>query len=169
MNKFFLIFVVFLAVQRISELFLAKRNEKSLKVLGGVEYDSAGYKVIVFMHIAFFLSFAAEYYIFKRTFNHLSSVFFIVFLLTQLLRYWAIFSLGKFWNTKIIVLPDKNLIKKGPYKYIRHPNYLAVIIEIALIPLIFSCYITSIIFSLINFLLLSRRVKIEERVLGIGK
>ncbi len=83
----------------------------------------------------------------------------------QFLRYWAIKSLGVYWNTKILVLPNHQLINRGPYKYLRHPNYIAVIVEIAVIPLLFSCYITAIVYSVIDLLLLNRRVRIEEMVL----
>ena len=169
MSTLFIIFIFFLAIQRIIELRLAKKNEEIVREEGAVEYDSEGYKYIVYMHIAFFISLILEKYLLSRGFNALSLLFFIIFIVTQLLRYWAITSLGKYWNTKILVVPDIELVKRGPYKYLRHPNYLAVITEIAVIPLIFSCYITCIIFSILNFLTLLRRIRIEEDALNISK
>jgi len=84
-----------------------------------------------------------------------------------LLRYWAIFTLRKRWNTKILVLPNSEPIRSGVYKYLKHPNYIAVIIEIVIIPLLFSCYYTAIVFSILNLIVLHRRIRIEEEALNI--
>ena len=162
----FWIFILILIIQRLSELVLARRNEKFVRAKGAVEYDVRGYKVIVFMHIAFFISLVSEYILLGRTLNHLWIPLLIVFLLTQILRYWAISTLGYYWNTKILVTPGTVAVTNGPYKYLNHPNYVAVIIEIAVIPLIFSCYITAVIFSILNMLVLRRRIIIEERALS---
>ncbi len=163
---FFLIFISFLILQRLVELFIARRNEKISKRNGGFEYDARGYKFIVMMHIFFFISLILEYIFFSSGINSYSIFLFLIFIAAQVVRYWAIVSLGVNWNTKIIVLPGTVKIEKGPYKYINHPNYLVVITEIAVIPLIFSCYFTSIIFTLINFILLKRRISIEECALN---
>lgn len=163
--KLFWIIIFLIIFQRIAELLVAKRNEITLKKRGAVEYDRKGYKAIVAVHVAFFVSLVSEYIFLKRTLNAYWAVFMSLFLLAQILRYWSITSLGKHWNTKILVIPDSPLISKGPYKYIRHPNYLSVVIEIATIPLIFSCYLTSATFSIVNLALLSRRIKIEDRAL----
>ena len=143
MNTLFIIFYIFLVFQRQIELFVAKRNEQIVKKESAVEYDKDGYKYIVLLHAGFFISLLAEHLFLKTGLNSYSAVFFTIFIFTQLLRYWAISSLGKYWNTRILVVPGLKLVSKGPYKYLRHPNYLAVIIEIAVIPLIFSCYISS--------------------------
>lgn len=163
--KLFWIIVSIIVFQRIVELLIARRNESTRKKEGAVEYDRKGYEVIVAMHAAFFISLVLEYIFLKRTLNTYWAVFISVFILAQILRYWSIASLGKYWNTKILVKPDTPLIRKGPYRYIKHPNYLSVVIEIAVIPLIFSCYLTSAIFTITNLALLSRRIKIEERAL----
>lgn len=165
--NYFLAFYIFLIFQRISELFLAKSNEAATRKQGAVEYDKEGYKYIVFLHTAFLISFLVEKIFLGRELNSFSLVLFIIFIFTQILRYWALSSLGIYWNTKILVVPDLNLVKKGPYKYIKHPNYLAVITEIAVIPLIFSCYLTSIVFTILNLIILRRRINIEEKALGI--
>ncbi|HBI04773.1 MAG TPA: hypothetical protein DDY49_12180 [Paenibacillaceae bacterium] len=89
----------------------------------------------------------------------------ILLLLTQLLRYWAIQSLGPFWNTRIMVLPGAEPVVKGPYNYFRHPNYLAVILEFVLIPLLFNAFFTCILFSILNALLLKYRISLEEKTL----
>ncbi|MCH8014266.1 MAG: hypothetical protein IH823_05695, partial [Candidatus Dadabacteria bacterium] len=158
MNPFW-IFLTFLLVQRVSELLLAKRNERVARVKGAVEYDEKGYKVIVLMHIFFFISLISEYILLARTLSNFWVPLLILFIIAQILRYWAISTLGYYWNTKILVTPNTSPIRTGPYKYLNHPNYLSVILEIAVIPLIFSCYITSMIFTLLNLVLLKRRMR----------
>ena len=161
----FWLFLLFVILQRLTELLIAKRNEKILKAQGAIEFDKNGYKAIAVMHVAFFISLISEKVFLQRTLNTYWFVFAVLFVGAQFLRYWAIKSLGVYWNTKILVLPNHQLINRGPYKYLRHPNYIAVIVEIAVIPLLFSCYITAIVVSVINLLLLNRRVRIEEMVL----
>ncbi len=161
----FVIFLLFIILQRAAELVLARRNEKTLKAQGAIEFDKNGYKVIAIMHVTFFISLIFEKIFLHRQIDTYWFVFVSLFLGAQGLRYWAIRSLGTHWNTKVLVIPGKRLVTRGPYKYIRHPNYIAVITEIAAIPLIFSCYITATVFSLINFFLLRRRIKIEDGAL----
>ena len=165
MNLFW-IFLTFLILQRLSELVLARRNEKFVRANGAREYDTSGYKIIVLMHIAFLVSFVAEYILLGRTLSPYWIPLLFLLIVTQVLRYWAIGSLGYYWNTKILVTPGSRLVTNGPYKYIKHPNYVAVIIEIWVIPIIFSCYITAITFTIINLVLLNRRIRIEERALS---
>ncbi|HSC36129.1 MAG TPA: isoprenylcysteine carboxylmethyltransferase family protein [Thermodesulfobacteriota bacterium] len=163
--KLFLLFLAFLIFQRISELLLARKNETAVRKMGALEYDSGGYRTIVLMHAAFFLSLVSEYLLLGRGLNEHWPILVTIFLLTQALRYWSILSLGKFWNTKILVVPGTHAVTSGPYKYLRHPNYLAVVIEIAVVPLIFSCYITSVLFTVLNLIALRRRISIEESAL----
>ena len=153
-------------LQRLSELLIARRNEKKVLSEGAVEYDARGYRVIVAMHVFFFISFVAEYYILSKSLNALWPLLLSIIVLAEILRYWAITSLGKYWNTKILVTPGSRLVSKGPYKFIRHPNYLSVVIEIAVVPLLFSCFITSVTFTVLNLLILRRRIRIEERALA---
>src|SRR5574341_253812 len=158
----FLIFLFVLIVQRLIELLIAKRNERILKAQGAIEFDKNGYRMIAAMHVAFFISLISEKVFLHRTLNTYWFVFAVLFTGAQVLRYWAIKSLGVYWNTKILVLPNHKLVITGPYKYLRHPNYVVVITEVAVIPLIFSCYLTAFVFSLINLILLRRRIRIEE-------
>ena len=158
----FWLFLLFVILQRLTELLIAKRNERILKAQGGIEFDKNGYRVIVIMHVAFFVSLICEKVFLSRMLNSYWIIFAALFGVAQFLRYWAIKSLGVYWNTKILVLPNHKLVIAGPYKFLRHPNYIAVVIEFAVIPLIFSCYLTAFVFSLINLILLRRRIKIEE-------
>jgi methyltransferase len=164
--KIFLLYTALLILQRLSELLLAKRNGKIVRKEGAVEYDRSGYKYIVAMHVAFFISLVAEYFLLGRSLSSHWRVLISIFILTQGLRYWSIASLGKYWNTRVLVVPGATAVKRGPYKYLKHPNYLAVVIEIAVIPLVFSCYITSALFSILNLIALKRRIGIEESAMS---
>ncbi len=161
----FYVIIGFVILQRLVELVIAKRNEKKSLAAGGTEYDKRGYSVIVIMHTMFFISLIAEYFYFKHTLNEFWVVLLVLFVLAQCLRYWAITSLGSLWNTRIIIVPGSKLVQYGPYKFFKHPNYISVITELAVIPLMFSCFYTAVIFSVVNLLLLKRRIAIEENAL----
>src|SRR5215218_6668834 len=88
-----------------------------------------------------------------------------LFLLVQPLRYWAIFSLGENWNTRILVVPGAKLVRRGPYRYLKHPNYFVVVVEILAFPLIFGAWITALVYSILNAVLLSTRIREENRAL----
>ncbi len=152
-------------VQRCVELILARRHERIMKKSGAIEIDRSGYMILVLMHIAFLLSFLSEKLLLDRGAPEIWPVLLLFFLGAQLLRYWAISSLGVYWNTKIIVAAHHPKIRTGPYRFLRHPNYIAVAIEITVIPLLFSCYITSIVFSIANALLIGRRIRVETGAL----
>ncbi len=159
----FTLFITFLILLRLGELLLSKRNEQWLLQHGAVEYGQKHYHYIVIMHTLFFISLIIEY-IFTSTGYYNISLLILYFLLL-VFKGWVIFSLGKFWNTKIFRIPSYPLINKGPYKYIKHPNYIVVIVEIILIPLIFNLYITMIIFSILNAIALYVRIRKENKVL----
>ncbi len=163
---YFFGFIALLLVQRLFELGIARRHERELRQRGAREIDARGYRVIVGMHAAFFVSLVLERIFFNRVLSREWFVFAAIFVAAQLLRYWAIHSLGVYWNTKIIVLPGHPAIGKGPYRVLRHPNYLAVVTEFAVIPLIFSCYFTAVTFMILNALLLQRRIRIESNALA---
>ena len=88
-----------------------------------------------------------------------------LFLLVQPLRYWSIRSLGGYWNTRILVVPDAKLVARGPYRYLRHPNYVVVAVEVATFPLIFGAWVTALVFSGLNAALLFVRIREENRAL----
>jgi methyltransferase len=112
------------------------------------------------------MSVILEFFLLKRNPVDYWYIGIAVFGFAQMLRYWAIITLGERWNTRIIILKGDMLIQGGPYKYLRHPNYAAVAIEMAVLPLVFSCYLTSITFTVLNFIVLRRRIKIENHALG---
>lgn len=161
----FSLFIIFLILLRIAELLLARSNEKWILQRGAVEYGQKHYLLIVMLHVFFFVSLIAEYLIAEPASYSLSLLLLLFIILA--LKVWTILSLGKFWNTKIYHIPDYPLIKKGPYRYLKHPNYILVIAEIAVIPLIFHLYYTAIIFTVLNAFMLTVRIKEENRALGI--
>lgn len=164
---FFIIFIIFLLLQRLFELYIAKRNEKWMLERGAVEFGQVHYKWFVLMHILFFFSIITEvvFHSFQQEIN-ISWIFVWLFIMMQLARIWCIGSLGRFWNTKIIVLENVILIKKGPYRWVRHPNYIIVLIELFVIPFMFHAYFTAIIFPTLHILLLMVRIPEEEKALG---
>ncbi|KHF38126.1 isoprenylcysteine carboxyl methyltransferase family protein [Halalkalibacter okhensis] len=159
------VFILLIVVQRVVEVIIANRNARWMKRQGGYEVGKEHYKQIVALHILFFVSLIIEVSVIDRTFVFWSVVPLIVFLLAQMGRVWALSSLGRFWNTRIIVLPGAKVVAKGPYQYLRHPNYVIVVTEIACLPLIFQAYWTAIVFTIINAIVLSARIKMEEAAL----
>lgn len=159
----FAAFVLFLLLLRLGELLLARRNERWLLQHGAVEYGREHYRWIVTLHVLFFVSLITEY-VCTSTGCYSVPLMILYFLLLGF-KAWAIFSLGRFWNTRIYRISGYPLVKKGPYRFLKHPNYIAVIGEIALIPLIFHLYVTAVVFTLLNALMLSVRIREENRVL----
>ncbi|WP_226657333.1 isoprenylcysteine carboxyl methyltransferase family protein [Pseudalkalibacillus hwajinpoensis] len=155
-----------LVIQRLGELHLAKKNERWMKARGAKEVGQDHYKYIVWLHISFLLAVGIETMIRGFSLSMIWMMMLGIFVFAQVLRFWTIRSLGRFWNTKIIVLPEANVIQKGPYRFMKHPNYVIVALEIMSLPLIFSSYITAAVFTLLNaFLLLKVRIPVEEKAL----
>jgi len=162
---FFNLFVSFLISQRLIELIIAKRNERNMLSKGAIEIGHSHYKWLVFMHVTFFICFIVEVNHYSIGLSPYWKVLIMIFLILQCGRMWTILSLGPFWNTKIIVLPNTQPQISGPYKYIKHPNYLIVALEFVMIPAIFQAYMTMIIFSLWNIMMMKIRIPLEEQVL----
>ena len=163
-----LIFYLVLAIiiiQRLSELRIARSNEIWMKSKGALEFGHKHYRLMVMMHTLFFVALLAEVIVLKRGLSPYWPALLILFLVTQGVRVWALSSLGRFWNTKIIVLPNANIVRKGPYRFIKHPNYVIVTIELIVIPLLFQAYITAGVFTLLNAAMLSIRIPAEEKAL----
>lgn len=165
MGKLFLIVFTIVVIQRLVELGVAKRNEQWMRSQGAIEIGASHYKWMVLMHTTFFISLLVEVAWFDRPLSPFSSLLFSIFLLMQLARIWCLSSLGKFWNTKILILPGATVQKKGPYRWIRHPNYVIVTIELIVLPLLFSAYFTAVLFLVLNAWMLSVRIPAEERAL----
>jgi len=159
---YFIIFILFVITQRLSELYIARGNEKWLRSQGAVEYGKEHYPFIVALHTLFIISIIVEYILRGNT--QINFVFLILFALLLLFKFWALSSLGKYWNTKIFRVPGAGPVKKGPYKLFKHPNYFIVICEIAIIPMVFHLYYTAIIFTVLNAVMLTVRIRVENKV-----
>lgn len=165
----FWIIISFVILQRLTELIIAKRNAKWLISQGAIEYGKEHYKFIVMLHIGFFLSMITEYSLGDgdSDLNLINYLFLVIFVILQFLRVWVITSLGKYWNTRIYRIPGHKLVDKGIYKFVKHPNYVVVIGEILILPLIFDLYYTAVIFTILNALMLSVRIRVENKALEI--
>jgi methyltransferase len=153
--------------ERFFELFLSSRNAQLAFSEGAIEVGQRHFRVMSLMHTVFFGSIVAELFFFERPFSPLLGyASLVVVILSQLLRYWAITTLGPRWNVRIIVLPNVPPVVGGPYRFLRHPNYVAVIAEIFFLPLVHGCYLTAISFSLMNAAVLWIRIRAEEEALG---
>ncbi|MDZ5473190.1 isoprenylcysteine carboxylmethyltransferase family protein [Bacillus sp. 31A1R] len=161
----FTIFLAFILTQRIFELFVARNNEIWMKSRGALEFGKTHYVFMVLIHSLFFVVYTGEVFLLEKQISPVWPFLLIIFILTQTGRIWALSSLGKYWNTKIIVLPNADIVKKGPYRFLKHPNYVIVTIEFIVIPLMFQAYFTAFIFSFLNVLILSIRIPAEEKAL----
>jgi methyltransferase len=154
--------LVLVALQRIGELIYAQRNTERLLAKGGAEIGAAHYPVIVLLHAAWLITMAVVIPPYREPNWWLIGLY----VLLQPLRIWTIASLGPYWTTRIITVPGAPLVRKGPYRIFRHPNYVVVCAEVALLPLAFYAYAVAIVFSILNAALLTYRILVEERTLA---
>lgn len=154
------------ALQRLLELALSRRNEHKVRARGAVERGRGHYPFMVALHSLWLVSTLVEGILRGPTLPPYWPAPLALFLLAQPLRYWAIFALGESWNTKILVVPGIVPVRRGPYKYLNHPNYVVVVVEILAFPLIFGAWISALVFTALNALLLSVRIREENQALG---
>ena len=157
--------VALVGVQRLVELVLARRNERRARARGAVERGRSHYLFIVALHSLWLLATLIEGLLRGPELPALWPIPLALFLLVQPLRYWALVSLGERWNTKILVVPGAKPIRRGPYKYLSHPNYVVVVVEILTFPLIFGAWVTALVFTVLNAAVLWVRVREENRAL----
>lgn len=159
--------IALVGVERLVELYLSKRNARRAFARGAAEHGRGHYRVMAAFHTLFLVSCVAEAWLSGRAFpGALGWAALVGSTLAQALRYWAIATLGDRWNTRVIVLPNAPPVTGGPYRFVRHPNYLAVIVEVALLPLVHGGWVTALAFSLGNAALLWVRIRAEEAALG---
>lgn len=153
------------AMQRLLELRLAQRNAELLRKEGGYEVGADHYRTIVLLHFCFFSALLLEFGLRRPPLALWMLGPLAIFLLLQVVRAWCIHSLGKYWNTRIIVIPGMTLVRKGPYRFLKHPNYVVVTLELLFFPLMFGCFATALLFPLLNVLVLRKRIAVEEQAL----
>lgn len=154
--------LVLVGLQRLAELAWASHNTARLRRLGAIETDAGGYPYFVALHAGWLASLA----LLVPAETPPSWPLLAGFALLQPARLWVIFSLGQFWSTRIVSLPAAPLIRSGPYRWLRHPNYVIVAGEIALLPLAFGAVAIAAGFSALNLALTARRIAIEDRILA---
>jgi methyltransferase len=155
--------VVFIAVERLVELSVARRNTARLLAAGAIEFGRAHYPFIVALHVTWL---AALWFL--GYYHNVDRIFLAIFIILQGARLWVVSSLGSRWTTRIIVMPGAPLVSRGPYRLMRHPNYAIVVAEIAVVPLALGLPVLAIVFSLINAALLLWRIRIENAALKMA-
>lgn len=161
----FVVFMCFLIAQRLFELYISKRNARWLIKNGAVEYGREHYPFMVSMHTLFIVSLIAEY-LWRGT-DDVNYFLLILFFILIGIKVVVISTLGHYWNTRIYKIPGSKPVATGIYKYIKHPNYIIVMCEIAIIPLTFHLYYTGCIFTILNAVMLTVRIRKENEVLAL--
>jgi len=155
------------AIERLCELRIAGRNRRRLLAQGAREVGAGHYPWMVLLHTLWLFACPLEVWLLNRPFLPvLAAVSLLGFFGAMALRYWVIATLQGRWTTRVLVLPGLSPITSGPYRFTRHPNYLAVIVEIASLPLVHTAWVTALLFSLADALLLSVRIRAEEKALS---
>jgi methyltransferase len=150
------------AAQRLGELVLARQNTARLKAAGAIEVGAGHYILFVLLHGSWLVALAVF-----TPWSTLPNLWLIAaFTLLQLGRVWVIATLGRFWTTRIITLPRAPLVRRGPYRFVRHPNYWIASLEIAVLPLAFGQIWIALVWSVANALLVRHRVRVEEGALS---
>jgi methyltransferase len=146
--------------QRLGELVVARRNTRRLLAAGGVEHGAAHYPLMVALHAAWLTG------LWVLAWDRPANLAWVaIYVLLEALRVWVLASIGARWTTRIIVVPGETLVRKGPYRFIPHPNYAVVVGEIAVLPLVFGLSGYAAVFSLLNLPLLWVRIRAEEAAL----
>jgi methyltransferase len=149
------------AVERLGELLLAARNVRWLRAQGAVEIGAGHYPLFILLHGSWFVAMVIA----VLADQPVQWPLILLFALLQLGRLWVLLTLGRYWTTRIITVPDRPLVTAGPYRWLRHPNYWVVAIEIPLLPLAFGAWKVALIWGALNGLLLNYRIRIEESTL----
>jgi methyltransferase len=166
-ERAYLILLVAIAGERVLELILSRRNVRLALSRGGIEVGQSHYPVMVIFHVLFLVWCAIASLTRARPFaSGVATLALGGTIAAQALRYWVVRTLGERWNTRVIVVPGEAPVTSGPFRYLRHPNYLAVVMELACLPLIRGLWLTAIVFSIANAALLTIRIPLEERALG---
>ncbi|GHA70921.1 isoprenylcysteine carboxyl methyltransferase [Streptomyces tendae] len=159
--------VLAVAAERVAELVVARRNAAWTLARAGVEHGRGHYPVMVALHTGLLACCLLEPLLADRPFlPALGWPMLALALLAQALRWWCIATLGPYWNTRVIVVPGARLIGAGPYRFLRHPNYVAVVVEVAALPLVHSAWQTAAAFTAANAMLLTVRLRCENTALA---
>lgn len=156
------VIIIFLAVERLAELVYSERNTRALLARGAHEVGRGHYPLIVVFHVAWFVAVGA----FLPRPAPIYPIPLLLLGVLQMLRYWVLKTLGPYWTTRIITLPGAPLVWRGPYRFLRHPNYMVVVGEIALLPLVFGEIWVAVAFSILHAGLIWWRIRTEDDALA---
>ncbi len=162
--KAFTALIVLVAAERLIELVVSKRNLQWSTAKGGKEFGAGHYPVMVALHSGLLVGAALEARR-RRPSPVLGRIMMVVVLGAQGLRWWCITTLGRQWNTRVVVVPGASRVVDGPYRVLPHPNYVAVVTEGAALPLAGGAWITAVVFTIANAALLRRRIRVENEAL----
>ncbi|MEW9553049.1 isoprenylcysteine carboxyl methyltransferase family protein [Nonomuraea sp. NPDC050783] len=163
----YLVLIGLVVAERLAELVVARRNLAWARARGGVEHGRGHYPWIVAAHVVLLAAAPAEVWLLGRPFvPALGWPMLAVVLLAQGLRWWCIATLGRQWNTRVVVVPGLPLVSGGPYRWVRHPNYVAVVAEGLALPLVHTAWLTALLFTAANAVLLTIRITVEDRALA---
>lgn len=166
-QMWYFVLVVAVVAERVAELVRARRNARRSLARGGVEYGRWHYPVIVTLHTAFLASCLVEVALAHRPFLPLLGVpMLVLVVLAQALRWWCITTLGDAWNTRVIVVAGASRVRRGPYRVLPHPNYVAVVVEIMALPLVHTAWVTATAFTIANAAILAVRIRCENAALA---
>lgn len=154
------------AVERVVELVVSARNIRAARARGGIERGLGHYPVMVVLHTGLLVGALAEVLAADRDFHPwLGWPMLVLVLGSQGLRWWCITVLGAAWNTRVVVVPGDDLVRSGPYRILRHPNYVAVVVEGVALPLVHTAWVTALVFTVANAVLLRTRIRCENAAL----
>jgi methyltransferase len=160
--------VAAVGLERLAEMVVSKRHAAWAFARGGVESGRGHFPVMVLLHTALLVGAVVEVVAADRPFVPLMGWPMLVLVIAaQALRWWCIATLGPQWNTRVIVVPGATLVAAGPYRLLRHPNYVAVVVEGLALPLVHTAWVTAVAFTVLNLLLLTVRIRVEEQALGL--
>lgn len=163
----YFLLILAVAAERVAELVVAQRNLAWSRARGGVEFGAGHYPFMAVLHTVFLAACVAEVVLADRPFLPvLGWTMLAVVLAAQGLRWWCVATLGRQWNTRVVVIPGAPRISGGPYRFMRHPNYVAVVAEGIALPLVHSAWITALVFTVLNAALLTVRIRTENAALA---
>ena len=161
--RWFLVLIALVACERLLELVVSRRNLAWSLARGGSEHGRGHYPFMVVLHTSLLVGAVVEVAVADRPFlPWLGWPMLAVVVATQALRWWCISTLGPRWNTRIVVVPGLPLVSRGPYRLLSHPNYVAVVLEGIALPLVHTAWVTALVFTVLNLVLLRVRIRAEE-------
>ena len=166
----FTLLVLAVGMERLAELVVSRRNARWAFDRGGREAGRAHFPAMVVLHVGLLVGGLAEVHLLDRPFIAvLGWPMLALALASQGLRWWCVGSLGRRWNTRVIVIPGMPLVTSGPYRWLRHPNYVAVVAEGVALPLVHTAWLTAIGFTVVNAVILAIRIRCENAALSWGE